>query len=174
MNQELNIRASEPKDYDIIREIVRLSFGQPAEARLIDSVRASENYLPSFDLVAEIDGVIAGHILISKIDVQTAEGMVPVLGLAPLSVSPDHQHHGIGGALVKHGIKVLQRTDFPGMFVLGEPDYYNRFGFESSSKWEIQSPYPVGEEYFMAYENGEDSLLDLAGIISYPDYFKEV
>lgn len=172
--EDLEIKIASPKQFPEIREIVRIAFGQPAEARLVDMIRNSDNYLPAMDLVAEKDGQVAGHIMLSKIGLQCEDGIIDVLGVAPLSVNPAFQKIGLGRRLMEESLRVARRTSFPAVFVLGEPDFYNRFGFEPSSKWEIRSPYPVGEDFFMALELQEDSLLGLGGIIQYPDYFKEV
>ena len=49
--------------------------------------------------------------------------------MAPLAVGPDHQRRGIGGRLVRAGLQACRQTEHGLAFVLGDPDYYHRFGF---------------------------------------------
>ena len=57
------------------------------------------------------------------------------MGLAPLSVLPSHQNKGIGSKLVKYGNYQVKKMGFTQIFVLGDPKYYSRFGFEKARKY---------------------------------------
>jgi putative acetyltransferase len=50
--------------------------------------------------------------------------------LGPVSVLPDRQRQGIGQALVREGLSQLKSLGAQGCFLVGPPEYYNRFGFE--------------------------------------------
>jgi len=51
------------------------------------------------------------------------------LHLAPMAVAPDFQKQGVGGELLRFALRQDAIKSKP-LFVLGEPDYYRRFGFE--------------------------------------------
>lgn len=83
----------------------------------------------SLSLVAEQEGVVVGHIAASP--VQIAGSTCNWYGLAPLSVHPDKQQQGIGSLLVRQLLQELKRLGAAGCVVLGDPNYYGRFGFEA-------------------------------------------
>jgi putative acetyltransferase len=63
------------------------------------------------------------------------------LGLAPLSVLPQWQRRGIGSALVKSAVQRARARECRAIFVLGDPDYYGRFGFRTDLAAGFSSPY---------------------------------
>ena len=63
--------------------------------------------------------------------------------LAPLAVVPDAQGQGIGGALIEHGLSLLQRSGVGLVFVLGHPGYYPRHGFEPAGRLGFDAPFPI-------------------------------
>lgn len=94
-------------------------------------------------LVAELDGAIVGHVLLSRM---TAP--FPALALAPVSVTPLHQNRGVGAALVRAALARAAAGEWRGVFVLGDPAYYGRFGFDVALATEFDSPF--AGEHFMA------------------------
>jgi predicted N-acetyltransferase YhbS len=90
------IRPETPADADAIARAVELAFGRPAEAELVAAIRASDGFVQELSLVAEEDGEIVGHLMLSYV----ALGDRTVLQLAPMAVVPQRQSQGVGGALV--------------------------------------------------------------------------
>ncbi|WP_413200272.1 GNAT family N-acetyltransferase [Nostoc piscinale] len=144
----LNIRCETVLDYPAIAGVNRLAFGQENEANLIDKIRFSDRYIPELSLIAEINNVIVGHILFSYIDIVNT-GTLQVIGLAPLAVHPQFQRQGIGTALVEAGLKIADERGEVLVIVLGHPHFYNRFGFQPSVIYQIESPFPVPDDVFM-------------------------
>lgn len=144
----MKIRSEQPSDYQGISEVILQAFGQDNEVRLVQEIRKSPYYIRNLSLVAEVDSVIVGHILFSYIDLVN-DATNNVLGLAPLAVRSQFQNQGIGSTLVQEG---LARANVMGesiAIVLGHPQFYNRFGFKPSVCYEIESPFPVPEDFFM-------------------------
>ncbi|MBD2495978.1 GNAT family N-acetyltransferase [Nostoc sp. FACHB-280] len=144
----VNIRCETLADYSAIAEVNNLAFGQANEANLIDKIRRSDRYIPELSLVAEIDNLIVGHILFSYIDLVNTETL-QVIGLAPLAVHPQFQKQGIGSALAEVGLKIANDKGEVLVIVLGHPHFYNRFGFQPSVIYQIESPFPVPDDVFM-------------------------
>ncbi|AFY34960.1 GNAT family N-acetyltransferase [Calothrix sp. PCC 7507] len=144
----MNIRCETLLDYPAIAEANILAFKQENEAKLVEEIRNSDCYIPELSLVAEIAGAVVGHILFSYIDL-VGEETLQVLALAPLAIHPQFQRQGIGSALIAAG---LEKADIRGeaiVIVLGHPQFYTRFGFEPSVRYEIESPFPVPDDVFM-------------------------
>src|SRR5580658_3759559 len=88
----LSIRDEQPCDREHVRIVNESAFGRTDEADLIERLRSEGTVLLS--LVAEVDGQIIGHILFSRMTVETAQGAVAAVSLAPMAVLPGHQGHG--------------------------------------------------------------------------------
>jgi putative acetyltransferase len=137
----MNLRDERPEDGAAIARVVAAAFGQDDEARLAAALRASGDAVIS--LVAEDGGEIVGHVLLSRM---TAP--FPALALAPVSVAPARQRSGVGSALVREAIARARDEGWGAIFVLGDPAYYRRFGFEAETAAGFSSPY--AGEHFMA------------------------
>lgn len=159
-------------DYTAIAEVNRLAFGQENEAKLVDKIRHSDRYIPDLSLVAEVENVLVCHILFSYIDLVSEEAL-QVIGLAPLAVHPQFQRQGIGSALIKAGLEIAEAKKEAIVIVLGHPHFYTRFGFQPSVVYEIESPFPVPEEFFMV-KPLQNYQKQYKGKVVYPNTFSEV
>ena len=138
----ISIRAEQPGDEPGIAAVVEAAFGSPAEARLVDLIRASSGFWPDLSLVAEDGDRLVGHVMISAATLERGGESSGIANLSPLAVAPDRQRHGIGAALVR---AVTQRADERGepLVVLeGSPDYYGRLGFEPADPLGIHMTLP--------------------------------
>ena len=139
---DLLIRTEEPEDFAVIAEVVAAAFGSPAEAGLVEAIRASTNYVPELSLVAELDGRVVGHVMISYTALHDDDTERWISQLSPLAVAPDRHGQGIGSALVR---EVCARADARGeplVILEGNPVYYGRFGFEPASPQGIHVTLP--------------------------------
>jgi putative acetyltransferase len=133
------IRPEKPADFDAIHALVTAAFSKPAEAELVELIRASAHYVPDLALVAESARQIVGHIMFSYVALEGDESM-RVLCLAPMAVAPGRQRSGIGSALVAAGLARADARGEPLVVVLGHAEYYPRFGFEPARSHGIQPP----------------------------------
>jgi putative acetyltransferase len=121
------IRPEKPADAAAIGEVVTAAFGQRNEAELVERLRGEGELVLS--LVAEDDGAIIGHVAFSRVWIEHNGARSPGIGLAPVSVLPDSQRKGTARALIGAGHLRLKTIGEKIVFVLGDPDYYKRFGF---------------------------------------------
>lgn len=126
------IRAEQAADFDAIRRVVEAAFGSEAEADLVDAIRDSEHYIPELSLVAELDGAIVGHVMVSRVGLVDGTRRHVAHSMAPVAVAPDHQGRGVGGAMIRRGIELADAMGLPMILLEGSPTYYRRFGFEHS------------------------------------------
>ena len=120
----------EKGEYDTaIHEINVLAFGREDEARLVEDLRKSPDFIPELSLVAVKDKMVVGHILFSRIAIQTKTGSFPAMSLAPMAVHPEFQKQGIGSKLVRQGLERCRNLGYKVVIVVGHPNYYPRFGF---------------------------------------------
>lgn len=100
-----------------------------------------------------------GHIQFSRAWI----GSTAVSSLGPIGVHPDHQHRGIGVALVRSGLREVALPGEDVVIVLGSPSLYPRFEFEPGLRRGLrnlfagvgQSGFVIAEEDFMLCELGE-------------------
>jgi putative acetyltransferase len=161
---EIKIRNEEAKDIEQVQAIIRAAFPTEAESRLVDALRA--NGKANISLVAVNGDDVLGHILFSPVTTApptAANG----LGLAPVSVRPDVQSQGIGSKLIREGLRLAKELGFDYCVVLGGPKYYQRFGFEKASNFDIRNEYGVDHE-FMIIRFSERGV---AGLVQYVSEF---
>ncbi|WP_440946085.1 GNAT family N-acetyltransferase [Methanosarcina sp. T3] len=171
----LKIRPETPSDYPAITEVSDLAFGQPAEGKLVENLRKNLKFVPELSLVAEVDGKIVGHILFFPIKIKSEAGKEKeTISLAPVAVKPEFQKRGIGGELIKEGLKACLRLGYDSVIVLGHPEYYPKFGFEPAGKWGIKDPFGAPAEAFMALELKKGALEGAGGVVEYPEEFNNV
>jgi putative acetyltransferase len=148
----ISIREEEAGDEAAIRRVNELAFEGPAEADLVDALRTRG--ATTLSLVALSDGIVAGHILFTPVDIVPASGgrTHRAVALGPMAVLPDRQRTGIGTLLVHRGIDMLRHERNDLVVVLGHPEYYPRFGFVPASARGIRCPYAAPDEAFMVLE----------------------
>jgi len=127
------IRKETQSDVGTISDITKAAFENQAysnntEQFIINALRA-DNAL-TISLVAEVGGKLVGHIAFSPVTI--SDGSENWYGLGPISVEPGHQKQGVGTKLVNEGLRLLKDLEAQGCVLVGNPDYYERFGFRST------------------------------------------
>jgi putative acetyltransferase len=158
----MNLRDESSGDHDAIRKLHLTSFPRPGEADLVDQLRRDGDVVIS--LIAIEGGTLTGHVVFSKM-----AAPFRALGLGPVAVLPDWRRRGIAAALVREGIKRAGYEGWAGIFLLGDPNYYRRFGFESKHADGFESPY--AGPHFMALPLNSDELPLRFGRIDYAPAF---
>jgi putative acetyltransferase len=161
------IRRESAEDRSGVRSVNEAAFGRPDEADLVEKLHAEGAVIGS--LVAELSRQIAGHILFSRMWIDTAERPIPAAALAPLAVLPGWQRQGIGERLVRSGLDLLREQREKIVIVLGHPEYYPRFGFSCDKARALDSPFPP--HAFMAMELAAGALEGVRGKVRYPASF---
>jgi putative acetyltransferase len=171
----VTIRPEQSGDRSAIAGVVAAAFGSSREARLVEAIRASANFVPELSLVAEVEGRIVGHVMVSFVALRDGAAQHRVASLSPLAVAPAFQRRGIGSALVR---EVTTRTDDRGepLVVLeGSPAFYGRLGFEHSVPYGIEitlpSWAPPGAAQVLRLRNYDTSI---RGRLVYPPAFDTV
>ena len=140
------IRPAEPADAAGIRAVHEAAFPTALEADLVEALVRDGDAIVS--LVDARQGEIVGHVLLSRMTVSGDGQDMRALGLAPVGVRPGFQGGGIGSGLIEAALAIARSTGEALVFVLGEPDYYARFGFSAATAAPFASPY--AGPYFMA------------------------
>lgn len=168
----MEIRPEAPEDRDAVFAVEQTAFDGPGEATLVDLLREAGQLVIS--LVAVADGQVVGHVAFSPMTLSVNPKGRRAIGLAPLAVLPEHRRQGIGAGLVEAGLDRAAELGWDLAFVLGDPDYYRRFGFLQASdhglRWEHEAP----PEAFMVKELGPGALHEVSGTAGYHPAFDAI
>lgn len=172
----IHIRQEISSDYPAVFSIIEAAFktlevSDQTEHFLVERLRKSESFIPELSLVAEKEGEIVGHILLTKIKIKNDQESFDSLTLAPVSVKPDFQNQGIGSGLIHAAHKIAKDMGFKSVVLLGHAHYYPRFGYEWTSKYGIELPFKAAEQNCMIVELVEDGLKGVSGVVEYDKDF---
>ena len=145
------IREATEKDLNDVLLIERLAFGYDKEANLVRALLYDPSAKPLLSLLAFKKDRAVGHILFTTAQLSDTRDKASIVILAPLAIVPDAQKQGIGGELIKQGLKRLSRSSVDLVCVLGHPEYYPRFGFTPAGRLGLEAPYPIPDEYADAW-----------------------
>ena len=140
------VRAATPADLPGIVAMVRKAFGHGLEARLVERLEAERRVVAA--VVAVSEQHIVGHALLSRLSL-TAPGRpaLTALALAPVAVAPECQGFGVGSQVVRTCLRLADPA-LP-VFVIGDPAFYGRFGFEPAAGHRVRSRFDVASHFFM-------------------------
>lgn len=150
----LKIRRSTESDRFAIGGIHASAFGQEQGQEIVELVNGlldDDTAKPLLSLVAETDGRLVAHILFTVARLQPEDQDASVRILAPLAVSGDFQGEGVGGVLIREGLKQLADSGVDLVFVLGHPGYYPKFGFQAAGVLGFEAPYLIPSEHADAW-----------------------
>ncbi|MCA9394190.1 MAG: N-acetyltransferase [Candidatus Omnitrophica bacterium] len=141
------IRSEQPTDIDTIYQLTKTAFADhPIEPHtehfIVNALRAAGALTVS--LVAEIDNAVVGHIAFSPVSI--SDGSPDWYALGPVSVLPAFQRQGIGRALIEEGLARLKSLGAQGCVLVGEPDFYQRFGFAGEPELTVPG---IPQEYIL-------------------------
>lgn len=164
-----SIRPERPGDEDAIRTLTRVAFagvphGGGTEPGIVDALRKHGELRLS--LIALDSDEIIGHAAFSPVAIDGNHDCW--FGLGPISVAPDRQRQGVGSELVQEGLARLKTAGAKGCALVGDPAYYNRFGFAGDSGL----TYPGVENRYVQQLAFDD--VNRSGVLRFCDAFESV
>ena len=163
----VTVRPARPGEADAIRQVHLRAFPTSAEADLVGRLESDGDTVIS--LVAIDGGELVGHLVLSRMSVVAGGRSWNALGLAPVAVVPERQGAGIGSRLIRAGIGEARSSGAEILFLLGEPEYYGRFGFSAEAARPFASPY--AGPYFQALVLNEERASPASGTADYAPAF---
>lgn len=94
-------------------------------------------------------------------------GTAPLILVGPVAVAPVRQNAGIGRKLMEEMLSAVSYRDAP-MVMIGDPEYYGRFGFSSqgTSGWTLPGPW---EPHRLLMRNPDAVSLPPVGLLAPAD-----
>ena len=180
----MKIRKSTESDLNIVLDVETKAFGNekgPEIADLVNGLLSDPSAMPLLSLIAVNDDQAIGHILFTKARITYSKDSISAAILAPLAVIPDAQSQGVGGQLIKEGLKLLSESEVELVFVLGHPEYYPRHGFKPAGALGFEAPYPILDEHANAWMVRElrpgvigsvSGKIICADVLNYPEHWR--
>ncbi len=174
------LRRETPSDIPDVRRLMTEAFavdprtrkpmeGEPVEVRLLDQLRASDAWMPPLSWVAVDGEEVLGYAVCTRAHVDGTA----VVGLGPIGVQPKRQRSGVGSALIHALLGASDALDVPLVGLLGDPAYYDRFGFCPSADLAIVPPNPAWGDDFQVRALSAHSV-GLAGTFAYSRAFDDL
>ena len=162
----MDIRPEQRADEAAIDRVVDAAFARRNEARLVGRLRDTGRL--RHPLVACENDTVIGYVVASPITIDPPAPEIHALGIAPLAVDPSRQGTGIGSALMRAIVDAAIAAGWDVLFLLGNPGYYHRFGFVTST---------LGNEFgatdaFMQRELEADCLASIEATVRYDAAFR--
>ena len=173
---DVKLRQETTADYEAVFKIIEEAFkseeySDNTEQFLVERLRNSKAFIPQLSIVAEADGIIVGHILLTNIQIKNDQESFESLALAPVSVKPSHQKLGIGGQLIKEAHRIAKELGYKSIVLLGHAEYYPKFGYQLCRNYGIKIPFDAPEENCLVVELIEDGLKGVNGMVEYAKEF---
>ncbi|MBK0034194.1 N-acetyltransferase [Erwinia sp. S43] len=162
------IRTEIGVDAASIDGLLRRSFPTSAEAELVQQLR--EDGLLTLGVVATDDeGQVLGYAAFSPVTLNEEDRQW--VGLSPLAVDESVRGQGLGKQLVYEGLDTLNEFGYAAVVVLGDANFYTRFGFESAAQHQLHCRWPDTETALQVYKLADDAFESVTGEIGYSEPF---
>lgn len=166
------IRKETPQEFPQIYDLVKVAFqtakvSDGREQEFVNQLRSGGNYIAELALVAEEDGQLIGHIMLTKTAIMEGDVKHETLLLAPVSVALAHRGKGVGSSLIKESFRLAREMGYKSVFLVGDPAYYTRFGFRKTVDFGIKNSNGIPDEYVMVCELVQGALEGINGTIEF-------
>lgn len=118
--------------------------------------------VPALAMAArDMTGVVVGTVRLWHVDA----GGRPALLLGPLAVDPSMQGAGVGSALMRAAVDAARAEGHGAVLLMGDPEYYARFGFSADATDRLAMPGPLEKRRFLAVEFRPGHLAGATGVL---------
>lgn len=170
--ESVSIRSEKPSDRAEVKALVSAAFERSDESDLIEALDGEHGVI---SLVAQKDGTLLGHLLFSPVTVTDSAGIERrEIALGPIAVRPTQQGNGVGTALIEGGLRQCREAGWSLVFVLGDPRFYQRFGWQVAAQHRIGCRWDQSGRNFQVLELEPEALSGCQGEVSYHQAFDEV
>ncbi|MEW5422273.1 GNAT family N-acetyltransferase [Amorphus sp. 3PC139-8] len=157
----LHLRDEGPADWTARETLLDTVFGADRFLKTSEALRAGRMPAAGLALTAEADGRLVGSIRLWHV----AAGGVSALLLGPLAVDPTAQGLGVGSALMRRALNRAGTLGHGAVLLVGDPAYYDRFGFSASLTAQLDLPGPVERPRFLGLELRDGHLGGACGLV---------
>lgn len=166
----MNIRIANKQDFKDIYNLVEEAFktaqvSDGNEQNFVLELRQRTTYIPDLEFVVEEDEKLIGHIMFTKQPVELTKGTLNAVLIAPLCIDFNYRNQGIGSKLMNYGLNRAKELGYDTAFLIGNPEYYKKFGFKGVTAYNLKNMTAIPDEYVMVKEIHENVLSNVVGSV---------
>ena len=166
------IRTEKETDFPALYDLVKTAFktakvSNGDEQNFVNRLRAGGHYIPPLALVAEEDGRLIGHVMLTRMTIETEGGAYTLLLLAPLAVVLERRSQGVGARLIEDVCARAKAMGHVAVILVGDPAYYQRFGFKPSVDFGIANGNGIPDQYVLVRELTPQALAGVKGVATF-------
>ena len=133
------IKPESPDDYDAVEALAEQAFGPGRFARSAFRLREGVMHEPDLSFTLHRSGRLVGSVKLTKILIGEDEALL----LGPLVVDHECKSEGVGAALMREAVSAATVAGHEAILLVGDFDYYKKFGFEQVAHGQIKMPGPA-------------------------------
>ena len=141
-------------DVPAIDALLRETFAAPDEANLLRDLCVEGSMVLVFVAREEESEALIGTVAFSRMDVRVGAKSVQAVALSPIAVAPQYREQGVAEALIRAGLERLEAAGVVLCFVVGDPAFYGRFGFDADLASGFTTPYAGPNFMALALQGG--------------------
>jgi predicted N-acetyltransferase YhbS len=139
----IQIDEASASDFAAIDQLLDQRFGLARRARTAYRLRDGLAPILPLCVVAREGGVLVGSAQCWPLRVRGQDGTrAPLVLLGPVAVALSHERAGLGSALTRAALARADAGGFAPQLLIGDLDFYGRFGFAAGAGdgWELPGP----------------------------------
>jgi predicted N-acetyltransferase YhbS len=150
-----------------VEELLDSAFGSQRKKRTAYMLRAGTKAIENLSFGLLEDSRLIGSIQSWPVCITADDEIVPLLLVGPVAIAPDKQNQGLGRKMMEQLLDAALLEGNPPMVMIGDPDYYEKFGFfaKETNGWQLPGPF---EAHRLLLRNESDYILPSTGMIG-PD-----
>jgi predicted N-acetyltransferase YhbS len=142
----MKISLALPAQQPAIDAMLDDAFGPDRFARTAYRLREGQSPVAGLNFVVTDGPVLCGSISLWRISLDH----VPALLLGPIAIAESCRGKGFGGALIMQSLATARAQGHDMVMLVGDLDYYGRFGFGNAHTTHWQMPGPVDQQRVLA------------------------
>ena len=150
-------------DIDARDDLLDRVWGPARIQKTAERLREGRCPADGLSLVAEHDGDVIGTVRVWHV---CAGPDRPALLLGPLAVDEAWRFRGIGSALTRRAVTAARRRKHRAVLLLGDADYYGRFGFSTEKTSTLRLPGPYERDRLLGCELVVGALDGARGLVT--------
>jgi predicted N-acetyltransferase YhbS len=163
--QEIQIRQEKASDAAAREALLDAAYGPVRFTKPSQRLRAGRAPARGLSFVAVEDGRVVGSIRLWEV---TAGSDRTALLLGPLAVHRDCRRRGLGGALMRHALRVAGKRGHAAVLLVGDAAYYGRFGFSAEKTGKLWLPGLADRSRLLGHELVAGALDGVRGSLRVP------
>ena len=154
------IKPESPEDFEAVEKLAEAAFGPGRFTRSAFRLREGVAHEPGLSFTLHRSGKLAGSVKLTKILVSDDEALL----LGPLVVAPEYKNEGVGRALMFKAVETAREEGHKSIILVGDFDYYKKFGFEQIAHGQIKLPGPADPARILICHLQQGERQELSGI----------